>query len=127
VVWRRAETAGVNNSDDPGEIHMSTSTAVAFTIERLRSDYFVPVLVDGNGYEFFRLSTCRCADQAAAAATRCGTRPLFFAGMFETRRGERVEITDGSCTVRRSDWTWQHHGHTHGSLARSVRAVALSS
>jgi hypothetical protein len=92
--------------------------AVVFRIERLREECLVPVLVDEHGYEFLRLSTCRCADQAASAATRGGTRPLRFDGMFETIRGERVPVNDRSCRVDPKHWTWEHHGWTHGTLAR---------
>lgn len=97
------------------------SEAVGFIIEKMRDDLFIPVLVDKNGYGFFRANQCVCADQAASTATRSGTRPLPFLGMKELRRGEMVDVEpDRTCNVSRTSWTWPHHGWTHGSLDRCV-------
>lgn len=103
---------------------MTQLIAVAFKIERVRDGYFVPILIDANGYEFFRSNTCACADQAAACATHGGTRPLRYDGMRGMRAGQFETIDDRRCHVSRSDWGWQHHGWTHGMLKRMERTSA---
>lgn len=92
---------------------------VAFRIERLRAGYLVPVTIDDRGGEF-RLSTCVCADQAAAAAQRGGERELEYRGMTAMVGGVMVAIEDDMrCEVERGSWTWPLHGWTHGSLRRA--------
>ena len=105
---------------------MMTTTPVAFQIERLAASRFRAVLLDCHGNVTFKYTTDACADQAASTATRSGTRPLRYAGMVRWFNGEVVPMdTDMSCEVSPRDWTWQHHGHTHGTLDRlSRRGVA---
>jgi hypothetical protein len=96
---------------------MSEPQAVAYRIERLRDGgYFVPILIDANGFEFLRLNVCACADQAAYTATRGRTRPLEYRGMTGMRQGRMEPCDDRDCSVAREHWTWANHGHTHGSL-----------
>lgn len=109
--------------------------ARAFHIIRLREDYFMPVLIDGNDYPFFEQNICACADQAASTATRSGTRPLEYRGMFTRvmswENGRTVSTLtpiedDLTCNVDPKHWTWQHHGHTHGLLGRCSRPVEVN-
>lgn len=103
---------------------MQEHPTVAFKIERVRETYFCAILIDDTGYEFMRMSTCACADQAAASATRGGSRPLRYEGMFRMRAGEREAIDDRRCDVNPKGWSWQHHGWTHGMLKRMERISA---
>lgn len=100
---------------------MSARPAVAFRIDRVTAEIFVPVLIDATGYEMFRHTGSRCADAAAYVATRGGTRHLEYRGMTTMRQGVDVAIdTDHSCSVTPNVWPWEHHGHTHGTLRKII-------
>lgn len=88
------------------------SAAVAFRVEKVAPEFFVPVLVFGNGGEL-RGNPCVCAAQARSTATRHGTRTLDDLGLFERLRGELVRCDEEPCGVSPSSWVWQGHAHTH--------------
>jgi hypothetical protein len=123
-VTRKLKDWEIKAQRDEGRRQQQT---VTFRIKKLRDEYFVPVLISRNGGKF-EASVCRCADQAAAYATRGGTRPLEYRGMFEERwdaNGNRIEVEiegDMSCGVSPEHWTWQYHGWTHGSLSRMSKS-----
>lgn len=103
--------------------HPNPSPAVAFRVEHL-GNYFVPVIVHANGGEY-RSAPCACLDQAAAEATRNGTRPLPFAGLRERNAGALADVApDLTCPVDPAGWTWSYHRHTHGTLDRLARVTA---
>lgn len=85
---------------------------------------FVAVLTHTERGGEFRLSVCTCARQAIASATRGGTRPLEYLGAATFRGGvwEPYELTT-ACDVKRSDWTWKHHGWTHAVKLPRVKVT----
>lgn len=93
-----------------------------FTVWKLNTAIYVSVLENDYG-DRFETNQCACILQACYNATRYGTRPYRFAGLFKLWHGEIVEVDaiaeQFACPVDRDDhWAWGHHGFTHTAGSR---------
>lgn len=93
------------------------TTPASMRIIRHDADRYIAVSTGPDGREFEH-SVCVCADQAAytvahGVATRAAA--IVYTGMVDAF-GRQVDPSP--CSVSHQHWTWQHHGFTHGWLAK---------